>query len=110
MHASKLAAVWDRARHPRGVVQPFQVWRLFFRCEIIGGEPQCGPKTSEVAFFAEHELPCDLSTRRVLLPQPGTHVPIQPQTGTTDRFRLSAASYRGVSSLPMFCQLGGVPH
>ena len=65
----KLAAVWDRSRHPHGVVQPFHVWRLFFLCEIIGGEPRPGPETSEVAFFAEHELPTELSMRRVLLPQ-----------------------------------------
>jgi ADP-ribose pyrophosphatase YjhB (NUDIX family) len=65
----KLAAVWDRARHAHGVVQPFTVWRLFFLCEIIGGEAKPGPETSEVAFFAEHELPIELSTRRVLLPQ-----------------------------------------
>ncbi len=67
--AYKLAAVWDRARHPHGVVEPFHVWRLFFLCEITGGEIRTGPETSEVAFFAEHELPAELSTRRVLLPQ-----------------------------------------
>ena len=65
----KLAAVWDRTRHPHGVMQPFHVWRLFFLCEITGGEPGTGPETSEVAFFGEHELPTELSTRRVLLPQ-----------------------------------------
>jgi ADP-ribose pyrophosphatase YjhB (NUDIX family) len=65
----KLAAVWDRARHPHGVVEPFHIWKLFFLCEVIGGEPQNGPETSEVAFFAEDELPAELSTRRVLLPQ-----------------------------------------
>ena len=69
VQAYKLAAVWDRSRHPHDVVQPFQVWRLFFLCEIIGGEAHPGPETSEVAFFAEHELPAELSTRRVLLPQ-----------------------------------------
>jgi ADP-ribose pyrophosphatase YjhB (NUDIX family) len=66
---SKLAAVWDRARHPHGAIGPFHVWGLFFLCEIVGGEPQCGPETSEVAFFDEGELPVDLSTRRVLLHQ-----------------------------------------
>jgi ADP-ribose pyrophosphatase YjhB (NUDIX family) len=65
----KLAAVWDRARHPHGVVEPFHIWRLFFLCEITGGELQTGPETSELAFFAEDDLPADLSTRRVLLPQ-----------------------------------------
>ena len=69
VHPYKLAAVWDRARHPHGVVQPFHVWRMFFLCEITGGEPETGPGTSEVAFFGEHELPDELSTRRVLLPQ-----------------------------------------
>jgi ADP-ribose pyrophosphatase YjhB (NUDIX family) len=69
VRAIKLAAVWDRTRHPHGVVQPFNVWRLFFLCETVGGKPQTGPETSEVAFFAEHELPTELSTRRVLLPQ-----------------------------------------
>jgi ADP-ribose pyrophosphatase YjhB (NUDIX family) len=69
VRAIKLAAVWDRTRHPHGVVQPFNVWRLFFLCEMVGGEPRTGPETSEVAFFAEHELPTELSTRRVLLPQ-----------------------------------------
>jgi ADP-ribose pyrophosphatase YjhB (NUDIX family) len=63
----KLAAVWDQARHPHDVIRPFHVWRFFFLCEIIGGEPRCGPETSEVAFFAERELPAELSTRRVLL-------------------------------------------
>jgi len=64
-----VAAAWDRARHPHGVVQPFHVWRLFFLCEITGGDFQTGPETSEVAFFVEHELPAELSTHRVLLAQ-----------------------------------------
>jgi ADP-ribose pyrophosphatase YjhB (NUDIX family) len=65
----KLAAVWDRARHPHTRSHPFHVWRLFFLCDITGGELRTGPETSEAAFFAEHELPADLSTSRVLLPQ-----------------------------------------
>jgi ADP-ribose pyrophosphatase YjhB (NUDIX family) len=69
VRACKLAAVWDRTRHPHTRSHPFQVWRLFFLCEIAGGELQTGPETSEVAFFAEHELPADLSTSRILLPQ-----------------------------------------
>jgi len=69
VRATKLAAVLDRARHPHGVSEPFHIWRLFFLCEIVGGEPRCGPETSEVAFFTRHELPTPLSTRRVLLPQ-----------------------------------------
>ena len=33
MHPYKLGAVWDRARHPHGVAQPFHVWRMFFLCK-----------------------------------------------------------------------------
>jgi ADP-ribose pyrophosphatase YjhB (NUDIX family) len=69
VRAYKLAAVWDRDRHPHELVHPFHIWKLFFLCEIIGGQPQSGLETSEVAFFAEHELPAELSTSRVLLPQ-----------------------------------------
>src|SRR3954454_13736063 len=51
VRANKLAAVWDRSRHPHRRTHPFQVWRLFFLCEITGGELRTGPETSEVRFF-----------------------------------------------------------
>jgi len=61
----KLAAVYDRVRqgHPP---HPFNVYRLFFICDVVGGVPKAGSETSEVAFFGEHEIPEDLSTERVL--------------------------------------------
>jgi ADP-ribose pyrophosphatase YjhB (NUDIX family) len=61
----KLAAVYDRARqgHPP---HPFNVYRLFFICDVVGGSPKAGLETSEVAFFGEHEIPEDLSTERIL--------------------------------------------
>jgi ADP-ribose pyrophosphatase YjhB (NUDIX family) len=62
----KLAAVWDRARHAHEPQYLFHIWKLFFLCEIEGGEAQPGPETSEVAFFAEDELPAELSVSRVL--------------------------------------------
>ena len=65
----KLAAVWDRARHPHTPPYAFHIWKLFFVCEITGGAARAGPETSGVAFFAEDELPYDLSVSRVLLPQ-----------------------------------------
>jgi ADP-ribose pyrophosphatase YjhB (NUDIX family) len=65
----KLAAVWDRSKHPHTPVYPFPIWKLIFLCEILGGTAQAGAETSEVAFFAEDDLPTDLSTSRVLLPQ-----------------------------------------
>jgi ADP-ribose pyrophosphatase YjhB (NUDIX family) len=69
VRAFKLGAVLDRSRHAHKPIYPFHIWKLFFLCEITGGEPQNGPETSEVAFFAEHDLPADLSTSRVLPPQ-----------------------------------------
>jgi ADP-ribose pyrophosphatase YjhB (NUDIX family) len=61
----KLAAVYDRTRqgHPP---HPFQVYRLFFLCDIVGGAPKAGLETSEVAFFGENEIPKELSMERIL--------------------------------------------
>jgi ADP-ribose pyrophosphatase YjhB (NUDIX family) len=66
---TKLAAVWDRARHPHEPPYAFDIWKLFFVCAITGGEARGGLETSAVEFFAEDELPRDLSISRVLLPQ-----------------------------------------
>ena len=63
--AVKLRAVYDRSRHPHVPLFPHHVYKLFFRCEIIGGEAAESLETSEVAFFREHEIP-DLSLSRVL--------------------------------------------
>jgi ADP-ribose pyrophosphatase YjhB (NUDIX family) len=62
--AAKLAAVWDYRRHGHVSRHPNSIYKMFFRCEIIGGEPHCGAETSEVGFFAEDDLP-DLSLGRV---------------------------------------------
>jgi ADP-ribose pyrophosphatase YjhB (NUDIX family) len=61
----KLAAVWDRARqaHPPTA---FSVVRMFFICALDGGEPRTSIETSEVGWFAESEVPSDLSLRRTL--------------------------------------------
>ena len=67
----KLAAVYDRARHPHQPPHPFPVFKLFFICEVIGGTPEPGTETSEVAFFAENEIPGDLSLGRVVPHQIG---------------------------------------
>jgi ADP-ribose pyrophosphatase YjhB (NUDIX family) len=62
----KLAAVYDRDRHAHRPPLPFHVFKLFFLCEIVGGEPTPSLETSEVAFFKRDELPPDLSIGRVL--------------------------------------------
>jgi ADP-ribose pyrophosphatase YjhB (NUDIX family) len=59
----KLASVWDRTRQGH-TPQPFSAYKLFFVCEITGGVATVSHETSEVAFFAEHELPADLSVER----------------------------------------------
>jgi ADP-ribose pyrophosphatase YjhB (NUDIX family) len=61
----KLAAVYDRARqgHPPHL---FNVYRLFFICDVMGGALKPGLETSEVAFFRENEIPKDLSLERIL--------------------------------------------
>ncbi len=61
----KLAAVWDRTRQGHGP-SPFSAYKFFFICEIVGGVATPSLETSEVAFFAEHALPADLSAGRVL--------------------------------------------
>jgi len=65
VRAVKLAAVWDRARQ----VQPptaFSVVRMFFVCTLEGGSPKTSLETSEVGWFAEADVPADLSLRRTL--------------------------------------------
>jgi ADP-ribose pyrophosphatase YjhB (NUDIX family) len=61
----KLAAVYDRARHPHLPHLPFHVYKMFFICEVTGGEPSPGVETQGVAFFGQNELP-ELSVGRVL--------------------------------------------
>ena len=64
----KLAAVWDRTRqaHPVGV---FSCCKIFYICDVEAGTASIGPETSGVAWFAETDLPADLSLERVLLHQ-----------------------------------------
>jgi ADP-ribose pyrophosphatase YjhB (NUDIX family) len=62
---SQLAAVYDRDRHGHVPPHAFHVYKLFFVCDIIGGEPRPGSETSEVGFFAIDRLPNDLSEARV---------------------------------------------
>jgi ADP-ribose pyrophosphatase YjhB (NUDIX family) len=60
----KLAAVWDQERRPPAPLRPFHIWRLFFVCDIAGGSPRTSIETTETGFFAEHQIPADLSLRR----------------------------------------------
>lgn len=61
----KLAALWDRTRqgHPNGV---FSCCKLFFLCELTGGQPTTGLETSGIGWFSEDNIPEELSVARVL--------------------------------------------
>ena len=60
----KLAAVIDRNRHAY-LSEPFQAYKLFFLCEIVGGEARGSIETGQPTFFALDELP-ELSPARVI--------------------------------------------
>lgn len=62
----KLAAVWDRSRQGHRPPIAFSSCKLFFICDITGGDANTSLETSEVAFFSEQALPGDLSLGRVL--------------------------------------------
>jgi ADP-ribose pyrophosphatase YjhB (NUDIX family) len=61
----KCAAAWDRTKQGH---QPqfFSALKMFFVCAIVGGAAATSLETSEVAFFAEADVPTDLSLGRVL--------------------------------------------
>jgi ADP-ribose pyrophosphatase YjhB (NUDIX family) len=61
--ATKLIACWDRSLHGHVPVYPFHIYKLFFRCEIIGGAARTSNETSDVGFFGEDALP-ELSVSR----------------------------------------------
>lgn len=65
VRAVKLAAVWDRARQAQPAMA-FSVVRMFFTCVLEGGTPATSLETSEVGWFAEADVPRDLSLRRTL--------------------------------------------
>ncbi len=62
----KLAAVYDRSKHPHLPPMPFHLYKLFFLCEITGGQATESYETTGVAFFAEDAIPEQLSISRTL--------------------------------------------
>ena len=55
--ASKLLAVWDRRLHGHPPEARFHIYKIFIRCDLIGGEAQDSIETSDARFFAEEEIP-----------------------------------------------------
>ncbi|MBC8123339.1 MAG: NUDIX hydrolase [Gemmatimonadaceae bacterium] len=60
--AVKLLAIYDRNKHPHPPM-PHHAFKIFFRCELLGGEATTSIETDGVGFFAEDEIPA-LSTGR----------------------------------------------
>jgi ADP-ribose pyrophosphatase YjhB (NUDIX family) len=61
--AVKLAALLDRRKHPHPT-QFHHVYKLYFLCELTGGQAQSSIETDGVDFFAQDELP-PLSLNRI---------------------------------------------
>jgi ADP-ribose pyrophosphatase YjhB (NUDIX family) len=61
----KLAAVYDRSKHPHEPPMPFHLYKLFFLCEITGGTATESHETTGVEFFPEDRIP-PLSISRTL--------------------------------------------
>ena len=62
---TKLAAVWDRARQQHTPAL-HSITRCFFICSLVGGTATTSDETTEIAWFAEPEIPADLSRVRIL--------------------------------------------
>ena len=63
VRAVKVLAVYDRNKHPHPPY-PFHAYKIFFQCELMGGEPAHSMETDGVGFFREDTLP-ELSVMRV---------------------------------------------
>jgi len=66
VRVTKLAAVYDRSKHPHKPPMPFHLYKLFFLCEITGGAATESYETTGVDFFAEDGIPEQLSISRTL--------------------------------------------
>jgi len=62
--ATKMLAVFDRAKHDHVPLFAFHVYKLFVRCEIESGTARPSLETLDVAFFPESGIP-ELSLGRV---------------------------------------------
>jgi ADP-ribose pyrophosphatase YjhB (NUDIX family) len=63
--AKRLAAVYDRSKHPHKPLMHYHIYKLFFLCEITGGRATTSTETEQVEFFDQSTLP-ELSITKVL--------------------------------------------
>jgi ADP-ribose pyrophosphatase YjhB (NUDIX family) len=66
--AKRLVAVYDRSKHPHKPLMHYHIYKLFFLCEITGGQATTSAETEQVEFFEEGDLP-ELSITKVLSEQ-----------------------------------------
>jgi len=66
--AIKLLALYDRDKQGHTPPFPYHVYKLFFLCEILGGQPRLNNEVSGIDFFGRGELP-ELSVSRVTAAQ-----------------------------------------
>jgi ADP-ribose pyrophosphatase YjhB (NUDIX family) len=64
----KLAAVLDYGRQAHYPRHPASIYKMFFICEITGGQPRPSIETTQIAFFGPTALP-ELSGGRVTVAQ-----------------------------------------
>ena len=62
--ASKILALFDRAKHPHEPPFAFHVYKLFMLCSIVSGTETTSSETDSVGFFSEQDIP-ELSITRV---------------------------------------------
>lgn len=55
--ATRVLAVWDRRLHGHPPEARFHIYKLFIRCELIGGAPEDSIETADARFFEESEIP-----------------------------------------------------
>lgn len=65
--ARRLVGVYDANRH--GPLELLHAYKLVFLCDLIDGEARPSDETSQVAFFAQDEIPQALSSNRTGLRQ-----------------------------------------
>ena len=55
--AVKLAGIYDYRRQGHVASHPYSIYKLFFVCELLGGEASASLETSAAEFFAPDQLP-----------------------------------------------------
>lgn len=63
--AVKVLAILDRRHHGHVPANLFHIYKVFFLCQLVGGAATTSVETEGAAFFAQDEIPPNLSLGRV---------------------------------------------